>query len=220
MSHRFAFALKTALAAAGLLAAALLAASVLPDIDADYAETLAQGFGPAAIVLLIALAIVVSPIPSGPVALAAGALYGTGAGGLLTLAGAVLGGSCAFALTRRFGRARMAGSSNNVARFLTGQRSQPALMGAVFVTRLVPFVSFDAVSYIAGLTPLTYWRYAVATAAGTAPVCFAFAAAGAGAASASPALLILASGITLALPAAWVAAQALGRARVLSRTTR
>ena len=45
----------------------------------------------------------------------------------------------------------------------------------VFLSRLVPFVSFDAVSYVAGLTPLTFWRFAIATLAGVIPVSFALA---------------------------------------------
>jgi uncharacterized membrane protein YdjX (TVP38/TMEM64 family) len=49
-----------------------------------------------------------------------------------------------------------------------------ALMVAaiVFASRLVPFISFDAVSYAAGLTPLTFWRFALATLAGVIPVAF------------------------------------------------
>ncbi len=44
--------------------------------------------------------------------------------------------------------------------------SQNALMAAVFASRLLPFLSFDLVSYAAGLTPLTSWRSALATLAG------------------------------------------------------
>lgn len=49
------------------------------------------------------------------------------------------------------------------------------LMAIVFASRLVPFISFDAVSYAAGLTPLAFWRFAVATLAGVIPISFAFA---------------------------------------------
>ena len=44
--------------------------------------------------------------------------------------------------------------------------SQNALMGIVFVSRLLPFLSFDIVSYGAGLTTLSAWRFALATLAG------------------------------------------------------
>ena len=50
--------------------------------------------------------------------------------------------------------------------------SQNALMGMVFVSRLMPFLSFDLVSYGAGLTPLRLWRFVIATFAGLIPSSF------------------------------------------------
>jgi uncharacterized membrane protein YdjX (TVP38/TMEM64 family) len=50
----------------------------------------------------------------------------------------------------------------------------------VFASRLVPFISFDAVSYAAGLTFLSFGRFAIATLLGIVPICFALAAMGAG----------------------------------------
>lgn len=191
------------LALLALLCSALVVGIWLtPDLDRAFvAETVAR-IGPAAIVLLVALGIVVSPIPSGAIALAAGALYGPLWGGALTIAGAGLGAACAFALSRFLGRGVLMASQSVVAQFLTRERSQQALMLAVFGSRLVPFISFDAVSYVAGLTPLRFWRFLVATVLGTAPVCMAFALAGHHAsAAANPLLLALACGITLLGPA-------------------
>ena len=51
-------------------------------------------------------------------------------------------------------------------------RSQNWLMAAVFLTRLAPFLSFDAISYAAGLTPLAFWRFAIATLLGVTPISF------------------------------------------------
>ena len=77
-------------------------------------------------------------------------------------------------------------------------------MAIVFVTRLLPFVSFDAVSYAAGLSPLSFWRFALATLAGIVPASFLLAHFGAELASADAgrvefALLILGLGILLPL---------------------
>lgn len=132
------------------------------------------------VVALIAFAIVASPIPNGPIALAAGALYGTVEGGLLVLAGAVLGAMIAFGLSRWFGRRALSVSSHSIAVWLTRPRSQNMLMLAVLGTRLVPFVSFDAVSYVAGLTSLAAWRFALATVLGAMPVSVGLAGLGAG----------------------------------------
>jgi uncharacterized membrane protein YdjX (TVP38/TMEM64 family) len=45
----------------------------------------------------------------------------------------------------------------------------------VFVSRLIPFMSFDLVSYAAGLSPIKLWRFALATLLGLIPVSFALA---------------------------------------------
>jgi uncharacterized membrane protein YdjX (TVP38/TMEM64 family) len=175
---------------------------VLPDIDANLVDGATTRFGPMAVVLLVALGIVVSPIPSGVVAMVAGAIYGTWLGGTLTMAGAVLGAATAFLIARYFGRGWLMASNTGFARMLTKDRSQNTLMALIFASRMIPFISFDAVSYVAGVTPLRFWRFTAATAAGTAPVCVAFAAAGAHAAEdyANPVLLAALGSVTLLLP--------------------
>ena len=133
---------------------------------------MAQGaWGPAAIVGLMVLAILISPIPSAPIALAAGALYGHGWGTLYVLLGAETGALLAFGLARFVGFEavqRWFGAKLSIG--LIG--SQNALMGLVFASRLLPFLSFDIVSYAAGLTVLKFWRFAIATLAGIAPTSF------------------------------------------------
>jgi uncharacterized membrane protein YdjX (TVP38/TMEM64 family) len=140
--------------------------------DALHARVLQWGlWGPLAIIGLMTLAILVSPVPSAPIALAAGAAYGHGSGALYVLLGAQLGVMAAFALARIVGAAtvhRWFGKQLSMG--LIG--SQNALMGIVFITRLHPFLSFDIVSYFAGLTVLSFWRFSLATFVGTAPASF------------------------------------------------
>jgi uncharacterized membrane protein YdjX (TVP38/TMEM64 family) len=127
--------------------------------------------GPLAVVALIALAVLVSPLPSAPVALASGALYGHSWGTLYVLLGAELGALGAFSLARLLGREalqRWLGNRLPKTRFGT----QGSLMTVVFVSRLLPFISFDVVSYAAGLTSLSLWRFALATLAGILPTSF------------------------------------------------
>lgn len=127
--------------------------------------------GPLAVVGLMTLAILVSPIPSAPIALAAGALYGHTWGTVYIVLGAELGALAAFGLARVLGH-------DVVHRWFgdrlpkTRLRSQGALMAIVFASRLLPFVSFDVVSYAAGLTTLSLWRFALATLAGILPASF------------------------------------------------
>tara|TARA_R110000737_G_scaffold259576_2_gene268101 strand:+ start:266 stop:523 length:258 start_codon:yes stop_codon:yes gene_type:complete len=42
----------------------------------------------------------------------------------------------------------------------------------VFSLRLLPFISFDLVSYATGLMSLATWRFAVASLAGIVPISF------------------------------------------------
>ncbi|MDP1691352.1 MAG: VTT domain-containing protein [Burkholderiaceae bacterium] len=128
-------------------------------------------WGPLVIVALMMLAVLISPIPSAPIALAAGAAFGHGWGTLYVLLGAGAGAMAAFGVARFVGYQtvqRWFGSRLSVG--LAG--SQNALMGIVFVSRLLPFLSFDIVSYAAGLTVLSFWRFTLATFAGIAPTSF------------------------------------------------
>jgi uncharacterized membrane protein YdjX (TVP38/TMEM64 family) len=127
--------------------------------------------GPLAVVGLMILAILVSPIPSAPVALAAGALYGHGWGTAYIALGAELGALAAFGIARLLGRdALHHWFGGRLPRTRLG--SQGALMTIVFVSRLLPFISFDVVSYAAGFTVLAWWRFALATLAGILPTSF------------------------------------------------
>jgi len=149
----------------GVLATVLDGAVLRQRIDALGAA------GPLAVIALMVLAILVSPIPSAPIAVAAGAAYGHGWGMLYVLLGAELGALAAFGLARLLGRDALQRWFGD--RLPVGWLgSQNVLMGIVFASRLVPFISFDVVSYAAGLTALSFWRFAIATLAGIAPASF------------------------------------------------
>jgi len=128
-------------------------------------------WGPVALMSLMAVAIVINPIPSAPIALVAGALYGHSWGTLYVVVGAGTGAIIAFWIARLVGREPL--------KRLFGRRVVPAWIGSqnmmmamVFISRLLPFISFDLVSYGAGLTPLKFWRFVVATFGGIIPTSF------------------------------------------------
>ena len=123
------------------------------------------------IVSLMAMAIVFNPIPSAPVALVAGAIYGHTWGTVYIVIGALIGAIIAFFISRLAGR-------EVICRML-GEHSIPAWIGsqnsmtiAVLLSRLIPFISFDLVSYAAGLTRLKLWRFFIATLIGLLPASF------------------------------------------------
>jgi len=123
------------------------------------------------VILAMMTAIVISPIPSGPIAMAAGAAYGPIWGASYVIIGAEAGAIIAFLVGRLLGYEALSRwtEGRNLLERLSGERSQNWLMLVVFGSRLVPFISFDLVSYAAGVTPLALWRFALATLAGVVP---------------------------------------------------
>ena len=164
-------------------------------------------WGPVVIVTLMAVAVVASPIPSAPIALAAGAAYGHLWGTVQVVIGAELGALIAFSLARILG--------HDALRRVFGDRvdagllgSQTALTATVFASRLMPFVSFDMISYAAGLSQLHAWRFALATLAGIVPASFLLAHLGGEAASGDlgrATWAVLGLGLVTGLPLLWIA---------------
>lgn len=164
-------------------------------------------WGPVLIVTLMTVAVVASPIPSAPIALAAGAAYGHLWGTVQVVIGAELGALIAFGLARVLG--------HDALRRVFGDRvdagllgSQDALTATVFASRLMPFVSFDMISYAAGLSRLHAWRFAFATLAGIIPASFLLAHFGGEAVSGDfgrATWAVLGLGLMTSLPLLWVA---------------
>lgn len=127
--------------------------------------------GPVAVILLIAFAIVFNPIPSAPIALAAGAVFGHAWGTLYIVLGAELGAIIAFGIAR-FAGYELLGKwfGDRIETGLWGNQNRLTVL--VFVSRLLPFISFDLISYGAGLTPIRFWRFATATLLGLIPMSF------------------------------------------------
>lgn len=128
-------------------------------------------WGPFVIITFMAGAIVMSPLPSAPIALAAGALYGHTWGTIYILIGAELGAIVAFTMARLLGYEAMKKRFGDTVKIKWLQSSNK-LMLIVCLSRLIPFISFDIVSYAAGLTSLSYVRFALATFIGIIPASF------------------------------------------------
>jgi uncharacterized membrane protein YdjX (TVP38/TMEM64 family) len=166
-------------------------------------------WGPLLIIGLMTVAVVASPLPSAPIAMAAGAAYGHVWGTVQVVIGAELGALIAFGLARILGHdvlRRVFGTSVDAG--LLG--SQNALTWTVFASRLMPFISFDIISYAAGLSRLHAWRFALATLAGIIPTSFVLAHFGTEAVSGDPGRTtwaVLGLGLITGLPLLWIAAR-------------
>lgn len=127
--------------------------------------------GPFVIIGFFIVAVVINPLPSAPIALAAGFAYGHTWGTVYVVIGSVTGAFVAFLIARLLGHDilyRWFGDKLKVGLF----GSQLGLMGMIVVFRLLPFISFDIVSYAAGLTNITWWRFLLATTVGIVPASF------------------------------------------------
>lgn len=131
----------------------------------------AGSWAPAVFVLLLAVQAVLAPLPAPAVATAGGYLFGTLEGFVLTWTGALLGGVLCFALSRALGRGFVE-RSTRLKWFDEYVREHGAV--AIFILRLIPLVSFDAISYVAGLTGISFSKFLIATALGMAPGTFVF----------------------------------------------
>lgn len=128
-----------------------------------------QGYAALVSAALMVLSSVLAPIPAFLITLSNSVIFGWWKGALLSWSSAMLGAALCFWIARWLGR--------NAAEKLAGQT---VLRGVeqyfekygsktILICRLLPFVSFDAVSYFAGLTPMKFWPFFLATGLGQMP---------------------------------------------------
>lgn len=166
-----------------LLAGATLevaAASVFDVRAEDLAAAIRQqgAAAPLALIGLMVVAVVVPPLPSVPLDIAAGAVFGIAWGVAWVLIGAEIGAIIAFLLARRLGRSRLEHRIDPQLLSRVDGAVERHGMLAVLVLRLVPAFHFDLVSYAAGLTPMSLGRFAIATLIGMTPPVIAIVAVG------------------------------------------
>ncbi len=131
------------------------------------------GFGAWAALVSAAIMVfqsVAAPLPAFVVTFANGLLFGWAWGALLSWSSAMLGAVLCFWIARNLGRPvveKLVGSSQALETwdiFFTRYGNR-----AILVSRLLPFISFDIVSYGAGLTPISLWNFLWATGIGQLP---------------------------------------------------
>ncbi len=165
----------SALVPLGLMIVAVAVVLGVPEIRGFFAKEnllalLDQGgwWVPVAFALIMALAIVISPIPNVPISAVLGMAYGALLGTAIAVSGALLGAVVAFWLARSFGNRAIRALTGKPVHFCDGC-SRRSLAILVFVARLIPVVSFDVVSYGAGLSRMSFWRFTLWTFLGMIP---------------------------------------------------
>jgi uncharacterized membrane protein YdjX (TVP38/TMEM64 family) len=149
---------------------------------ADLLQSLGP-WGPLILIVSMATAVVIPPVPSLPLDLAAGAAFGPFFGALYAVVGAAVGAIASFLIGRSLGRDLVFKLLRVDAVFCeTCADHHVGLF--IFLARLIPVFSFDVISYGAGLTTISLRTFSLATIAGMIPPTLAFTYLGSSAASA------------------------------------
>ncbi|MBE9135664.1 TVP38/TMEM64 family protein [Nodosilinea sp. LEGE 07088] len=125
-------------------------------------------WGILAYIAIIALAVVISPIPGAPLTVAAGAAWGALPATLYSVIGGFSGGIIAYFIGRSLGRSTVHALTGK-AIYFSKERGEWLVGGVIFISRLLPVLSFDLISYGAGLTDLSLPIYASSTLLGMVP---------------------------------------------------
>ena len=156
----------------GVNAAVNEAVAVLGSANLDAVADYIRSFGPWAVVfsfVLMVFSSILAPLPAFMITLSNAAIFGWWQGAILSWSSAMAGASLCFAISRILGR--------DVVEKIAGKGALASVEGyfkkygtrTILVCRLLPFVSFDAVSYFAGLTPMGFWAFFIATGIGQTP---------------------------------------------------
>jgi uncharacterized membrane protein YdjX (TVP38/TMEM64 family) len=132
-------------------------------------------WGPLFILLFMFLQMITLVLPSWLLMVVAVLGYGPFWGGLLAVAGVTMAAIIAFWLGRGLGEGAL--------RNLIGEKTEKKMdqfledygIGAVALFRLSPFLSNDAISFVAGMLCMRFWRFLAGTLIGLVPLTVALA---------------------------------------------
>lgn len=156
----------------------------------------AGNLAPLLYMVVMAMAVVISPVPSLPLDIAAGAFFGPLLGTVYSVAGALAGAVISFMIARFLGRELMERFLGGHVNFCEGC-SDMILTKIVLLSRLLPVISFDVVSYGAGLTKMSLKKFSLATFLGMIPLTFIY--------NYSGSVLVFGKGLTFVLGVLMVA---------------
>ena len=146
--------------------------STISKLDTAIVIEYLRSYGKLAIVVSFTLMIlqsIAAPIPAFLITLSNAAIFGWWQGAILSWSSAMAGAALCFFIARVLGR--------DVVEKLTSKGAMESVdvffekygNRTIVVCRLLPFVSFDFVSYAAGLTNMRFWSFFIATGLGQLP---------------------------------------------------
>ena len=126
-------------------------------------------FAPIISAILMIFQSIIAPLPAFLITIANGALFGFWWGMLLSWGSAMLGAALCFYIARLLGAKHVARIVSQPVVNKTDQFIQKYGNYAILIARLIPYVPFDAVSYVAGLTRIRFIGFWLATGIGQLP---------------------------------------------------
>lgn len=146
--------------------------AMLGSMDVDRVIEYIRSYGAwAAVVsfLLMLLQSVLAPIPAVLITFSNAAVFGWWQGAILSWSSAMAGAALCFYIARFFGRSAVVKLTSNTLMKQVDEFFARYGKHTVLICRLLPFVSFDIISYGAGLTSMGFWEFFVATGIGQLP---------------------------------------------------
>lgn len=118
---------------------------------------------------LMVLQSVVAPLPAFLITFANANLFGWWQGAILSWASAMLGAVICFYISKILGRDIVEKLTSKTGLESVDRFFEKHGRNSILIARLLPFISFDLVSYAAGLTSMTFLPFFVATGLGQMP---------------------------------------------------
>lgn len=119
--------------------------------------------------ILMILQSIAAPIPAFLITLSNAAIFGWVWGAVLSWSSAMVGAAVCFFLARALGRGPVEKLTSKGAMESVDVFFERYGRSTILICRLLPFVSFDFVSYGAGLTNMKFWSFFIATGIGQLP---------------------------------------------------
>lgn len=140
------------------------------NVDAIKGYILSFGvWAPVISFTLMILQSVVAPLPAFIITFANAGLFGWVNGALLSWSSAMAGAVLCFFIARLLGRDTVEKLTSKFSLKSIDDFFEKHGNYAILIARLLPFISFDIVSYAAGLTSMSFWSFFIATGIGQLP---------------------------------------------------
>lgn len=140
------------------------------DVEAVKAYILSFGiWAPIISFLLMVFQSIAAPLPAFLITFANAGLFGWVKGAILSWSSAMAGAVLCFYIAKFYGRAMVEKLTSKFALENIDEFFEKYGKYAILIARLLPFISFDIVSYAAGLTSMSFWAFFWATGIGQLP---------------------------------------------------